>query len=170
MKTLTSLAALPLMAAAASALTLDVNVGASSPSGYDSNSIVGVGIGTQLNNEFHLGLNLNSHKLVNSTTLVDGTARAATIDLTYELNSSTGGIRPFIGAGIGNVWFSGASFDTKNAMTTNIFVGIAFRVSDSVDVILTERNSEIYKVREAGVTDAKSINSWDTTVGLRFKF
>ena len=98
MKTLTSLALLPLMAAAASAYTLDVAVGASSPSGYDSNSIVGLGFGTQLNNDFHLGLNLNSKKIVNSLNGVDASARAATIDLTYELNGN-GGIRPFPDAG-----------------------------------------------------------------------
>jgi outer membrane protein W len=158
------------MAAAASALTIDLAVGAASPSGYDSNSIVGLGIGTQLNNEFHLGLNLKSNKLVNTVTGIDVTARSASLDLTYELNGSTGGLRPFIGAGVGNVWFSGASFDTKNALTTSLFAGFAFRVSDTVDIVLTERNTETYKVNEAGVTDAKSINSWDTTAAVRFKF
>jgi len=168
MKTLTSLAVFPLMAAAASALTLDVNVGAASPSGYDSNAIVGVGIGTQLNNEFHLGLNLSSSKYV-STGAVDATARAASLDLTYELNGN-GSIRPFIGAGVGNVWFSGASMNSKNAMTTNLFVGMSFRVSDTVDVILTERNAEVYDVQELPSGVKKSVNSWQSSAGLRFKF
>ena len=169
MKTLTSLALLPLMAAAASAYTLDVAVGASSPSGYDSNSIVGLGFGTQLNNDFHLGLNLNSKKIVNSLNGVDASARAATIDLTYELNGN-GGIRPFIGAGVGNVWFSGASMASKNALITNLFVGISFRVSDTVDIVFTERNSETYNVHEILGDAGKSINSWDSQLAVRLKF
>ena len=169
MKTLTSLALLPLMAAAASAYTLDVAVGASSPSGYDSNSIVGVGIGTQLNNDFHLGLNLSSKKLVNSIPGIDATARAATVDLTYELNG-TGGIRPFIGAGVGNVWFSGASMNSKNALISHLFVGISFRINDTVDIVLTERNSETYGVHELPGDAGKSINSWDSLAAIRFKF
>ena len=167
MKTLSTLAVLSL-AAAAQALTIDVNVGATSPSGYDSNAIVGLGIGSQLNNDFHLGLNLSSSKLV-STGAVDATARTASLDLTYELNGN-GNIRPFIGAGVGSAFFSGASMYSKNAMVTNLFAGLSFRVSETVDVILTERNTEMYNIQELAAGPKKSVNAWQSSAGLRFKF
>jgi len=106
MKSLRYLAVLPLMAAAAQALTLDVQLGYGKPStplsggaGADNTSVVGLGIGTYLTENSHLGLNLSTRDIVTADP-VDASARTAIVEYTYELNS-TGGIKPFIGAGIG---------------------------------------------------------------------
>jgi len=173
MKTLSTLAVLSL-AAAAQAFTVDANIGAASPSNYDSNAVWGLGIGTQLNNDFHLGLNYSSLKLV-SPGNVDATARSATLDLTYELNGS-GNIRPFVGAGVGVTHFTSvpgtprADMYTASTLTTNLYAGVAFRISDSVDLLLTERNTEMFDVQQLQYGPKKSINSWQSSAGLRFKF
>ena len=168
MKTLSTLAVLSL-AAAAQALTIDANIGAASPSNYDSNAVWGVGIGSQLNNDFHVGLNYSSLKLVSDVAGVDSTARTATVDVTYELNGN-GSIRPFVGAGVGCVWFSQPTIYTKNALVTNLYVGMSFRLSETVDVLLTERNTEMFDVQEIQYGAKKSINSWQSSASLRFKF
>ena len=98
MKTLSTLAVLT-AATAAQAYTLDVNVGHSRLDNYDNVSVVGLGIGTHLNNEYHLGLNFGRKNISSAVNLVDAKATSATLDLTYNL--SQGGIRPFIGAGVG---------------------------------------------------------------------
>jgi len=167
MKTLSTLAALSL-AAAAQAFTVDANIGAASPSNYDSNAVWGLGIGTQLNNDFHLGLNYSSLKLFSAGN-VDATSRSTTLDLTYELNG-TGNIRPFIGAGVGVTHYSGASIYTTSSLVTNLFAGVAFRITDTVDLLLTARNTEMYNVQELQNGPQKSINSWQSSAGLRFKF
>ena len=167
MKTLSTLAVLSL-AAVAQAFTVDANIGAASPSNYDSNAVWGLGIGTQLNNDFHLGLNYSSLKLV-SPGNVDGTARSTTLDLTYELNGS-GNIRPFVGAGVGVTHYSGISIYTTSGLVTNLYAGVAFRVTDTVDLLLTARNTEMFDVQELQNGPKKSINSWQSSAGLRFKF
>ena len=80
MKSLRYLAVLPLMAAASQALTIDVQLGSASPSGYNSNAFVGLGIGSQLSDNFHLGLNLTSKKIEDSFTAVDIKAYSAETD------------------------------------------------------------------------------------------
>jgi len=173
MKTLSTLAVLSL-AAAAQAFTIDANIGAASPSTYDSNAVWGLGIGTQLNNDFHLGLNFSSLKLYRPND-VDATARSTTLDLTYELNG-TGNIRPFIGAGLGVTHFTSvpgtprADMYTESTLVTNLFAGVAFRVTDTVDLLLTARNTEMFNVQELQNGPKKSINSWQSSAGLRFKF
>ena len=77
MKTLSTLALLT-AATAAQAYTLDVNVGQSRHSNsYDDVSVIGLGVGSQLNNEFHLGLNV-SRKSIYEALNVDAKATSAT--------------------------------------------------------------------------------------------
>ncbi len=71
MKSLRYLAVLPLMAAAAQALTLDVQLGYGKPNAplsggasADNTSVVGLGIGTYLTENSHLGLNLSTRDIV----------------------------------------------------------------------------------------------------------
>jgi|APGre2960657468_1045069.scaffolds.fasta_scaffold65384_2 opacity protein-like surface antigen len=168
MKTLSTLALLT-AATAAQAYTLDINVGTSRfQNSYDDSNIVGVGIGGQLNNEYHLGLNLARKNLFEATN-VDARALSATLDLTYNL-SPQGGIRPFIGAGIGAARFEGASIHTKDALATKLFAGIAIPVSPDIEFTLTAQNSRLHGVQELANGPKATITSWDAVAGLRFNF
>jgi opacity protein-like surface antigen len=167
MKTLSTLALLT-AATAAQAYTLDVNVGHSRPDNYDNVSVVGLGLGTHLNNEFHLGLNFGRKSIASEAALVDAKATSATVDLTYNL--SQGGIRPFIGAGVGGVRFSGDSIHTKTAFATKLFLGVSFAITPSVEFTLTAQNSKFYSVQELQNGAKTNITSWDGIAGLRFSF
>ena len=167
MKTLSTLTLLA-AASAAQAYTLDVNVGHSRPDNYDNVSVIGLGIGTYLSSEYHLGLNFGRKNVVNTVTLVDAKATSATVDLTYSL--SQGGIRPFVGLGVGGVQFSGASIYTSSALATKLFAGVSFPVSQNVDFSLTLQNSKFYSVQELAAGPKVNITSWDALAGLRFSF
>jgi opacity protein-like surface antigen len=171
MKTLSTLAVLSLTAAA-QAITLDVNAGHSTPKNYDDVNVIGFGIGTQLNNELHLGFNLAQKNLTDIAIVgpggVEGKARSLSVDLTYRL--SQGGIRPFIGAGVGGVHFSGPSIDSANALTTKLFAGIGFQISQNVELILSAQNSQYYSVHKTAGDAGENITSWDAIAGLRFSF
>jgi len=168
MKTLSTLALLT-AATAAQAYTLDVNVGHSRLDNYDNVSVVGLGIGTHLNNEYHLGLNFGRKNISSAVALVDAKATSATLDLTYNLSQSNG-IRPFIGAGVGGVHFSGDSIDTKNAFATKLFVGIAFPITQNVELSVSAQNSKFYSVQELAGGAKTTISSWDGIAALRFNF
>jgi len=168
MKTLSILALLT-AATAAQAYTLDINVGHSKLSGtYDDVSVIGLGVGSQLNNEFHLGLNV-SRKSIYEVSNVDAKATSATLDLTYNL-SPTGGIRPFIGAGVGAVRFTGDSIFTKNALTTKFFVGLAFPITQNVEFSVSAQNSKFHGVQELENGPKATVTSWDGIAALRFNF
>ena len=168
MKTLSILALLT-AATAAQAYTLDINVGHSKLSGtYDDVSVIGLGVGSQLNNEFHLGLNV-SRKSIYEVSNVDAKATSATLDLTYNL-SPTGGIRPFIGAGVGAVRFTGDSIFTKNALTTKFFVGLAFPINQNVEFSVSAQNSKFHGVQELENGSKATVTSWDGIAALRFNF
>ena len=168
MKTLSTLALLT-AATAAQAYTLDVSVGQSRlDNNYDNVSVIGLGVGSQLNNEFHLGLNV-SRKSIYEALNVDAKATSATFDLTYSL-SPMGGIRPFIGAGVGAVRFSGDSIFTKNALATKLFVGIAFPINQNVEFSLSAQNSKFHSVQEIQNGPKATVSSWDGVAALRFNF
>lgn len=168
MKTLSTLALLT-AATAAQAYTLDVNVGHSRLDNYDNVSVVGLGIGTHLNNEYHLGLNFGRKSISSAVALVDAKATSATLDLTYNLSQSNG-IRPFVGAGIGGVRFSGDSIDTKTAFATKLFVGIAFPISQNIELSVSAQNSKFYSVQELAGGPKTTVSSWDGIAALRFNF
>ena len=168
MKTLSILALLT-AATAAQAYTLDINVGHSKLSGtYDDVSVIGLGVGSHLNNEFHLGLNV-SRKNIFEVSNVDAKATSATLDLTYNL-SPTGGIRPFIGAGVGAVRFKGDSIFTKNALATKFFVGLAFPITQNVEFSVSAQNSKFHGVQESENGPKATVTSWDGIAALRFNF
>lgn len=175
MKSLRYLAVLPLMAAAAQALTLDLQLGYGKPNAplatgvaADNTSVVGIGIGTYLTENSHLGLNLSTRDIV-TTDPVDATARTAIVEYTYELNS-TGGIKPFIGAGIGYGWLKNTA--KRTALASDVFAGMRFEVTESVDFTVTARLHQLYNVDFANVVgeNNRQVNSFEAVAGLRFKF
>ena len=176
MKTLRYLAVLPLMAAASQALTLDFQLGYGQPSApisggsdADNTSVVGIGIGTYLTENSHLGLNLSSRDIVDQANFVDATARTAIVEYTYELNSA-GGIKPFIGAGIGYGWLKNTSKST--ALASDVFAGLRFEINENVDFTLTARLHQLYNVDFFDVAgeNNRQVNSFEGVAGLRFKF
>jgi opacity protein-like surface antigen len=170
MKTLSTLALLT-AATVAQAYTLDVNVGHSRHSGtYDDVSLIGLGVGSQLNNELHLGLNVSRKSIYDmNVALVDAKATSATLDLTYSL-SPMGGIRPFVGAGVGAVRFTGDSIFTKNALSTKFFIGLAFPITQNVEFSVSAQNSKFHGVQELDGGPKATITSWDGIAALRFNF
>jgi len=168
MKTLSTIALLT-AATAAQAYTLDVNVGHSRLSGtYDDVSVIGLGVGSQLNNELHLGLNV-SRKSIYEALNVDAKATSATLDLTYSL-SPVGGIRPFVGAGVGAVRFKGDSIHTKNALATKFFVGLSFPITQNIEFSVSAQNSKFHGVQELDGGPKATVTSWDGIAALRFNF
>jgi len=175
MKTLSTLAVLTLTAAA-QALTIDLQFGTASVgtplaggAEADSSSIVGVGIGTQLTDTSHLGINLSTRDIVTADP-VNAKARTAILEYTYELNP-TGGIHPFIGAGIGYAWLKNT--DGATALASDVFAGLRFTVTESVDLTFTARAHQLYNVDfNQGVQGEfnRQVNSFEAIAGLRFKF
>jgi opacity protein-like surface antigen len=175
MKSLRYLAVLPLMAAASQALTLDVQLGYGKPNAplsggadADNTSVVGIGIGTYLTENSRLGLNLSTRDIV-TTDPVDAAARTAIVEYTYELNS-TGGIKPFVGAGIGYGWLKNTAKST--ALASDVFAGLRFEINENVDFTLTARLHQLYNVDFANVVgeENRQVNSFEGVAGLRFKF
>ena len=179
MKSLRYLAALPLMTAAAQALTLDFQLGYGKPSApisggpdADNTSVVGIGIGTYLTENSHLGLNFSTRDIYEKSGAVepvDSAARTAIVEYTYELNS-TGGIKPFIGAGIGYGWLTKTA--KKTALASDVFAGLRFEVTETVDFTLTARLHQLYNVDfyNAVGENNRQINSFEALAGLRFHF
>jgi opacity protein-like surface antigen len=164
------------MAAAAQALTLDFQLGYGQPSApisggsdADNTSVVGIGIGTYLTENSHLGLNLSTRDIVAPANFVDAAARTAIVEYTYELNS-TGGIKPFIGAGIGYGWLKNTI--KKSALASDVFAGLRFEINENVDFTLTARLHQLYNVDFANVVgeENRQVNSFEGVAGLRFKF
>ena len=175
MKSLRYLAVLPLMAAASQALTLDLQLGYGKPNAplsggadADNTSVVGIGIGTYLTENSHLGLNISTRDIVTPDP-VDAAARTAIVEYTYELNS-TGGIKPFIGAGIGYGWMKNTV--NKSALASDVFAGLRFEINENVDFTLTARLHQLYNVDFANVVNEENrqVNSFEAVAGLRFKF
>ena len=175
MKSLRYLAVLPLMAAASQALTLDVQLGYGKPNAplsggadADNTSVVGIGIGTYLTENSHLGLNISTRDIVTPDP-VDAAARTAIVEYTYELNS-TGGIKPFIGAGIGYGWLKNTYKST--ALASDVFAGLRFEINENVDFTLTARLHQLYNVDFFDVAgeNNRQVNSFEGVAGLRFKF
>ena len=168
MKTLSILALLT-AATAAQAYTLDINVGHSKLDDYDGVNVIGLGVGSHLNNEFHLGLNVGRKNIRSDVALVDAKATSATLDLTYSL-SPMGGIRPFVGAGVGAVRFTGDSIFTKNALATKFFVGLAFPITQNVEFSVSAQNSKFHGVQELQNGPKTTVGSVDGIAALRFNF
>jgi opacity protein-like surface antigen len=168
MKSLRPLLLLPLAAVAAQAYTLELELGKSHPTGHQDSNVVGLTVATQINENFGLGLNLNSRGLVGGNPAIDLDARSALMELTYDLNAR-GGIRPFVGAGVGYSWLSGTGVTSKSVLTTDVFAGVRFALSENLDIAFTVKNAQFSGVKYTG--GAKhTITDWSQSVGLRLKF
>ncbi len=169
MKSLRTLALLPLAAAAAQAYTIELQLGQSRTTGYDQGTVAGLNIAGQVSQSVGLGLNLSNKTIEDSTHSMK--VRNASLDITYELNPR-GALHPFIGAGVGYAWLSNAATftSTKGVMTTSVFGGIRFELSRSVDVALNFRNNQLLSVPDITGANKNTLKNWDSTVGLRFKF
>jgi len=170
MKSLRTLALLPLAAAAAQAYTLELQLGQSRSTGYDTGTVSGLNIAGQVSQSVSLGLNL-SNKTIKNSTPQSMTVRNASLDLTYEMNPR-GALHPFFGAGVGYAWLSDAATFTnsKGVTTTSIFGGMRFELSRSVDIAFNFRNNQLLSVPNTVGANKNTIKNWDSTVGLRFKF
>ncbi len=170
MKSLHPLLLLPLTAIAAQAYTLELELGKNHPTGRQSSSVVGLTLATQVNENFGVGLNLNSRGLEGGTPAINLKARTALTEVTYDLNSA-GGIRPFVGAGVGYAWLSGTGSDSKTVLATNAFAGVRFALSESLDLAFTVKNHHFMGVKGAvGTTTKNTISDWSQSVSLRLKF
>jgi len=176
MKSLRPLLLLPLAAVAAQAYTLELELGKSHPTGHQDSNVVGLTIATQVNESFSLGLNLNSRGLAGgtSTPALDVDARSAIAELTYDLNAR-GGIRPFIGAGVGYSWLSdngGATVTSKSSsvLVTDVFAGVRFALSENLDLAFTVKNAQFIGVKDSTGASKNTITDWSQSVSLRLKF
>jgi opacity protein-like surface antigen len=168
MKSLRPLLLLPLAAVAAQAYTLELELGKSHPTGHQDSNVVGLTIATQVNENFSLGLNLNSRGLAGGNPAIDLDARTALMELTYDLNAR-GGIRPFVGAGVGYSWLSGTGVTSKSVLTTDVFAGVRFALSENLDIAFTVKNAQFSGVKYT--SGAKhTITDWSQSVSLRLKF
>jgi opacity protein-like surface antigen len=168
MKSLRPLLLLPLAAVAAQAYTLELELGKSHPTGHQDSNVVGLTIATQVNENFSLGLNLNSRGLVGGNPAIDLDARTALMELTYDLNAR-GGIRPFVGAGVGYSWLSGTGVTSKSVLATDVFAGVRFALSENLDIAFTVKNVQFSGVKYAGGAK-NTITDWSQSVSLRLKF
>ena len=168
MKSLRPLLLLPLAAVAAQAYTLELELGKSHPTGHQDSNVVGLTIATQVNESFSLGLNLNSRGLVGGNPAIDLDARTALMELTYDLNAR-GGIRPFVGAGVGYSWLSGTGSISKSVLTTDVFAGVRFALSENLDIAFTVKNAQFIGVKYTTTTKS-TLTDWSQSVSLRLKF
>jgi len=181
MKTTLPIAALALTAAAAPAFTLDLLVGSSRPSTdtlagkYDSNTVTGLALGWQTSEQISIGLTALYRDLEwKGGTRPAGSDEAltTTFDLTWELGSVAGGIKPFFGVSAGATMLTTAPNDDQTALTASAQAGLRFAVSDTVDFILGMRHFQIFDVDfDATATkQEEDIGGWESYMGIRFKF
>ena len=168
MKSLRPLLLLPLAAVAAQAYTLELELGKSHPTGHQDSNVVGLTIATQVNEAFSIGLNLNSRGLIGGNPAIDLDARSALMELTYDLNAR-GGIRPFVGAGVGYSWLSGTGSTSKSVLATDVFAGVRFALSENLDIAFTVKNAQFIGVKYTS-TSKNTITDWSQSVSLRLKF
>ena len=171
MKSLRPLLLLPLAAVAAQAYTLELELGKSHPTGHQDSNVVGLTIATQVNEAFSIGLNLNSRGLIGGTAVpaLDLDARTAFAELTYDLNAR-GGIRPFVGAGVGYSWLSGTGSTSKSVLATDVFAGVRFALSENLDIAFTVKNAQFIGVKNSTGSTKNTITDWSQSVSLRLKF
>jgi opacity protein-like surface antigen len=171
MKSLRTLALLPLAAAAAQAYTIELQLGENRPTGYKNGTVIGLNIAGQVGQNVSLGLNLSDQNIEDTASTYNVKARNASFDIVYELNPR-GAIHPYIGAGIGYAWLSDTEAFTKSksVMTSSALAGIRFELSRDVDIAFNVRNTQLHSVSNLAGTSKNAIKLWESTVGLRFKF
>lgn len=178
MKTI-PLAALALSAAAAQAFTIDVLVGTSRPSTepvagqYDTNTLAGIALAWKVSPRVALGVSATHRELEwksGATAPGSDDALTASADLTFDLGTSKGGLRPFFGISAGNTWFK-TEMGSQSAFTASAQAGIKLEVSDTTDIVLGMRRVHILGVDFDNDANAdEDIRAWEPFLGLSFKF
>lgn len=179
MKTL-PIAALALSAAAAQAFTVDLLVGTSRPGTepvagqYDTNTLAGIALAWKVSPRIALGVSATHRELEwkgGTTAAGSDDALTASVDLTFDLGSGKGGLRPFFGLSAGNTWFDTAA-GNQSAFTATAQAGLKMELSDTTDLVLGMRRVHITNVdfdNVAGTAD-EDIRAWEPFAGLSFKF
>lgn len=181
MKTTLPIAALALTAAAAPAFTVDLLIGTSRPSSdsvagqYDSNTVTGLSLGWQASEQIALGFTALYRDLEwkgGTAAVGNDEALTTTVDLTWELGTVAGGIKPFFGISAGATKLSTSPTDDQTALTAAAQAGLRFAVSDTVDFILGMRHFQIFDVEftEGLLKKEEDIGGWEPYIGIRFKF
>ena len=96
-------------------------------------------------------------------------ALTLTVDLTWELGSRTGGLKPFFGVGAGTTWLDEASNSSTTAMTATAQGGLRFAISEDIELVVAMRHFRIFDVNIPVVGEA-DIRGWESYLGLRLKF
>jgi len=172
------LALLALTAAAAQAHTLEFQLGTSRPStttgqpGYNSNVVTGLSYSNQVSNQVSVGATLAQRDIEPRAGLVGGWAgdqvTTLTLDLTWELGSRDGGLKPFFAVGAGATRLDEQA-GSSTALTGTAQAGLRFEISEDVDVSVAMRHFRIFDVNFPTLGE-EDIRGWETYLGLRLKF
>lgn len=172
------IALLALAAAAAQAHTLELQLGTSRPStttsqpGYQNNLVTGLAYANRLSEQIAVGATLAQRDLEPRDNSWSEEALSLTLDLTWELGSKSGGLKPFFGLGAGATWMDDLATPaggSTTAMTATAQGGLRFEVSEDVDVVLAMRHFRLFNVDLPGDVEA-DIRGWESYLGLRLKF
>lgn len=171
------IALLALTAAAAQAHTLEFQLGSSRPSttteqpGYRNNVVTGLAYSNQLSEQVSVGATLVQRDIESrdwATVAFSEEALTLTLDLTWELGSRSGGLRPFFGVGAGATWMDDATGSTT-ALTATAQAGLRFEVSEDIDVVVAMRHFRVFDVT-LPVAGEEDLRGWESYLGLRLKF
>ena len=167
------IALLALTAAAAQAHTLEFQLGNSRPStttgqpGYNANVVTGLAYAHRVSEQVALGATLSQRELETRAPGFSEEALTLTLDLTWELGSRDGGLKPFFGVGAGASWLDEAAGSTT-AMTATASAGLRFELSEDIDVVVAMRHFRLFDVTP--LTEEFDIRGWESYLGLRLKF
>ncbi|MFN7341060.1 MAG: outer membrane beta-barrel protein [Opitutia bacterium] len=168
------IALLALTAAAAQAHTLEFQLGTSRPSttteqpGYRNNVLTGLAYSNRVSDQIAIGATLSQRDLEARNGAFGEAALSLTVDLTWELGSRDGGLKPFLAVGAGTTWLDDVNGST-NAMTATAQGGLRFEVSEDVDLVVAMRHFRMFDV-DLPVAGEQDIRGWETYLGLRLKF
>lgn len=175
MKSLRPIALLALTAAAAQAHTLEFQLGTSRPSttteqgGYNNNVLTGLSYANRLSEQIAVGATVTQRDVEQRSGSWAEEALTLTVDLTWELGSRTGGLKPFFGVGAGTTWLDEASNSSTTAMTATAQGGLRFAISEDIELVVAMRHFRIFDVNIPVVGEA-DIRGWESYLGLRLKF
>ncbi len=171
------IALLALTAAAAQAHTLEFQLGTSRPSttteqpGYRNNVLTGLAYANRVSEQISVGATLSQRDLESrdwETAVFGEEALTLTVDLTWELGSKDGGLKPFASLGAGATWLDDAS-GSSTALTATAQGGLRFEVSEDVDVVVAMRHFRMFDV-EIPLAGEQDVRGWESYLGLRLKF
>ena len=170
--------ALLALAAAAQAHTLEFQLGTSRPSttsvqpGYNNNVVTGLAYANRLSEQIAVGASLVQRDLEPRSGTIGGWAGdetlTLTLDLTWELGSRQGGLKPFVGLGAGATWIDEQA-GSSTALTATAQAGLRFEVSEDIDLTLAMRHYRMFDVSFPTLGD-EDIRGWESYLGLRLKF